>query len=719
MTAAEERSSPRPSIRELHEEFRWCLDNRNSDYDARARLNHDTRHAVWAGQTDDERRWNPTRPGAKVFPWPGASDLRCRLVDKYVREDAAMLMVLWTRMRTVVTPTEIGDAGLSSRLTQVLRWMKYTQMTEARREARLLANYLLERGAGVMGVFWDRREQLAYETVTMQQIAARAAMASRMGPAGQTLADLPAIIMDPVLEDQAVAIGRTVLPDTMRESDVRKLVRSLRETGEGRYPSPEVIRDRPTVAAFSLNHDIVLPPDMEDMDAARCVFWREVVSETTLKERERGQGWDEAWVREVISRGRGMVSLDLPERRTHDLWGMTLPDHSKSFEVVHAYRRLYDENGVPAIWYTVFSPAVATLGRAVEDDLCARHEVLSYAHGRYPFVLFEREVLSRNPDDSRGYGEVGSGIQRMVKVQWDSRVDRTSMATLPPAFAPPGRALDYWEPGATVETSRPDAYGFLEPPRYDGGSKEIEETLRRFADEYFGRATPDRDPTHAQLIQQDLANTWFDGWAQVDTMMLQLMQQFMPDEFYYRVVGTQNAAPMRASRREIQGKFDVSVSFNVANFNQEYAKEKMDLLTTMLSMDTMGLIDRAELLPLVADLIEPNASERLVRPAAAAAAAEISDEQAVFAQMLAGVQVDVKPGQNYELRKQVLEGLIKQNPTGQQAIARDPHVQEVITNRLKQLQQQLDQEQNKLVGVYGAMPSQQGPQAMQMVGGGR
>jgi hypothetical protein len=82
--------------------------------------------------------------------------------------------------------------------------------------------------------------------------------------------------------------------------------------------------------------------------------------------------------------------------------------------------------------------------------------------------------------------------------------------------------------------------------------------------------------------------------------------------------------------------------------------------------------------------------------------------------MLSGVQVDVKPGQAYGTRRQVLEGLIKQNPTAQRVLAQDENVRNVVANRYKQLTQQVAQQQNRVIGVYGAPPSQQGPNALEM-----
>jgi hypothetical protein len=719
-----ERAAETPDVAALRAEYTAAIANVDSGLSDRRRENYESRACIWPGQSPDGRKWTSARRGQRIFPWPGASDARVRLVDKYVREDGAGLSVMWRRMRLTCTPTESNDAAMGNRLTQVLRWMLYTQMGEAPREMRLASNHLLEDGKTVMGVFWDRTEQLGYETLKMEDIdqqamAAQAALAQgKGGDAAVTMASVPAILRDPEMEEQAIELAKAFLAPkyagsaTKPPSDakMRKVVRQLREEGVARYPVPFTLRDRPTITAFSLNEDVFLPPDFSDMASCRYVYWRELVSETTLRSFEHTRGWSAEFVEEAIECTQGKTSVEVKSPRKEASISLGA-DTEKLYEIVHAYRRMYDEDGVPGIWYTVFSPHMSG---GEQSDLYAVHELLNYDHGEYPFVLAEREVLSRNPNDSRGYGEVGATWERAVKVQWDSRTDRTSMATLPPSFSPPGRAPDYWEPGANVETSRPDAYGFLTAPRYDMGSKEIEDTVRQFSDEYFGRPSKDGNPTYGQMITQDLANTWFDFWTRISTQMLQLMQQFMPDEFFYRLVGTQNTQPIHASRQDIQGKFDVSINFNAANLDREYVQKVMDLISTVLNLDTMGIVDRAELVAVAFELIEPNLGERVIRPAEAATAGEISDEHSVFAQLMAGVQTDIKPGQNHGLRKQVLEALVMKNPTAQQAMQRDPHVKEVVENRYKQLEQQIVQQQNKLVGLYGAQPSQQGPQAAQL-----
>ncbi len=705
-----EREQSTPDLTAMRLEFQECIDNQDRNPASRAQTAHDTRFCRWVGQSEDGRKWTPRKQGEAIFPWPGASDARVPLCDMYVREDVAMLMVIWSRMRAILRPVEVGDAARARRMTEVLEWMR-GQMPEAFREARLAADYLMERGKVVVGVFWDRRTQLGYETITMEVIRnpqLMAALFAQQGlqPAPDLIAALPALIMDESEEERLVPIVQEMLPELRGIDRCRQLIRDLREQGEARFPMAYTAHDRPTITAFAVGEDIFLPPESTNIEDARCIYWLETVTETTLQERAR-DGWDQGFVDEVIEKTRGKRIMESTVTSSTRNRGNTLAE-SRTFEICHGYRRTYDGDGVPGIWYTVFSPHLA------EADCYGSHQLLNYDHGGYPFVEIELEVVSRRLDDARGYGEMLATPQRQVKTQWDARTDRTSLATLPPSYAPTGRAPEHWSPGEIIETSRPDAYGFLQPPRFDGGSSEIEGTIRAFTDRYMSRPTEGGNPVDAQTGRQYLGNIWMEGWQRIDRQIWQLMQQFMPERFAFRVVG-EAGDPIHATREEIQGQFDLTIGFDVGDLGSDYAKEKLGLVETMLKLDSAGIIDRAAALSLAADLIDPNIGRRLIRPAQAVTGQEIEDERAVFSQLLSGVQVDIKPGQNYGLRLQVLEGLVKNNPTAQRLLAQDPHIAEVVMNRQRQLTQQIQQEQNKLIGVYGATPSAQGPNPLTMM----
>jgi hypothetical protein len=449
-----------------------------------------------------------------------------------------------------------------------------------------------------------------------------------------------------------------------------------------------VVQDRPRLRTLAWNEDVFMPPECVDPQRSRVVFVREVLSETDLQERRRSLGYAPEWIDQVIETQRGRMAFEPSERAATRArtFGRGMPESDRLFEVVTAFRRLYDDEDVPGIWSTVFSPGLLHSSRRKGgDDLVGSHELLDYAHSQYPINVFSLERRSRLIDDSRGYGERAHTLQQQIKRQWDLRIDRADVSTLPPSHHPPGEEPDAWGPGVQIPTLQSDRFGYFEIPKPDIGSREIELTTRQFADEYFGRRLEGSDAVDSQAIRQNLMRGWLKGWKRVFTQVLQLDQQYLPDEVYARVVGSSQGQTMRITRAEIQGGFNVGLSFNLKALDVEYVKELMGMIGQVMQLDVNGRIDRDEAVQAAMELIDPSYAERLLQPGEQASMAQIDDEKDVLAKLLLGIPVDVKGNEAFGLRKQTLIQLIQNSPTVQKLIQANPQAQELVKTRVDQL----------------------------------
>lgn len=683
-----ELATDKPDLQALNARFAEVLAQLGDDAASRAALNKNTRDCYWPGQTEDGKR-HAKKKGEDVFPFDGAADSRVPVVDMFIREDAAKLLLVWKRMKVTVAGTESGDAEFATRMTQLLRWMKHTQMRECRREMRLLANWLLERGTAVLGVFWEKVTQLGYQTVTLEELADTTKGGSP---------ELVQMVQDPTLEDLAIPRAQEKFPN-LSPKRIRKVLKDLRETGRAEFPEPYVVRNRPTMVALMPGEDIFWSKSVTDLNEAPEIYRIEALTEAQLRERAVGAGYDPKWVDNVVENFRG--------QQPQSVRGVTRPstatglqrrglgsDSSQLYYIIHCYARRADEDGVPGIFYTVFHQN--------DQDRAGWHGLLNYEHGEQPFTLFETESRSRLLDDARGYGERAHTLQQAIKVQWDARTDRTSVSTFPPMFHPPNLPPERWGPGVKIGTNRKEQYGFAEIPEYDRGSEEIESKAWAFVHRYFGRPVDELNVAEAQAVQQELAENFMAACMEVDTQILKLCQQRLPEVFYYRVVGSQKAQTIKATRNEIQGAFDISVSYSMADLVPEMVQEKLKLVQEMLAWDTGGTIDRNDILQYGFELLDPNLGERVLRPAGEAAQAELDDEDAVFSKIFAGIPVDVRPGQNYELRKQRLEQNLQQNPVAMQRAKTDLKFKQDLEQRIKQLSHQIEQKENALIGRLGA-----------------
>lgn len=713
------RTEEKTAVQVLREGWEWCVRNRDAGVFNRQKLNFESRYCLWANQTLDGRKWRASK-GKEIFPWEGASDARVPLVDLYVREDAAALLTAWRRMGTQVFGVEVNDEGFSNRLKSLLKWQKYTQMAEAVNEVRLWASYGLERGAAMMKVFWAEEREMGYVTIDLEELTSQAIQAPP--EVAQEVQSLLEMIRNPETEGEAAALLQAALGEKLagaKPAAMKKLVRDLRTSGQGQVAVPQVVTNRPRLKALLLNEEVFLPP--EATEVGNEVYERELIDETTLREREGTLGWNGAWVEEMLERGRGMISTDLGlaayairQRMSGTVAGSLTT--SRLFEIVHAYRRVANEDGVPEVRYTCFNPHLleqegrrGRKGRKgemeIDADNVAYDGPLGYQGIKLDevFVLWERDKHARLVDEARGYGEELATMQNQIKVEWDSRADRASMATLPPLEHPPGHEPERWGPGVRVPVRKRGDTGFADIPKFDLGSKDLELTVRGFADQMRGRPRPDGLVTaEGTALKQDLTDTFLEKCGKVDATILKLDQQFMPDSFYYRVVGTKSAPAIHTTRDEIQGSFDVIVGYNVEMMDPNTKKERLSLMEQALQMDVNGIVDRDAAIGIAFEMIDPNLGERLLRPGEEASQREIADEMNVFAQMNAGIPVDVKPGQAYELRLQTLGQILQRSPIAQQKFQSDENFRKLVETRAQQLQFQLQQRKNALIGRIGA-----------------
>ena len=96
--------SETPDIGELRSELQRSLYNGGNV--ARINSNDDIRLARWDGQSDDGKKHSANlSEGEQAFPFEGASDVRCRLVDQTINELVVLLVSSWQLARLRVGGT--------------------------------------------------------------------------------------------------------------------------------------------------------------------------------------------------------------------------------------------------------------------------------------------------------------------------------------------------------------------------------------------------------------------------------------------------------------------------------------------------------------------------------------------------------------------------------------------------------------------------------------
>ena len=137
----------------------------------------------------------------------------------------------------------------------------------------------------------------------------------------------------------------------------------------------------------------------------------------------------------------------------------------------------------------------------IRDSSYAKHQLMDYAHGKYPFVVSTYERTSKRLYSTRSIPQIAEPDQQALKVEVDSAIDAQSLATLPPLQHPMGRSPSKWGPGVRVPYRTPNEVSFADIPPGRGSTVNVE--LRRYIVEqvnrYMGREVPGFDPAEEQM----------------------------------------------------------------------------------------------------------------------------------------------------------------------------------------------------------------------------
>lgn len=692
-------ASDTPDVIYLAREFQRSLYNGNNN--VRFDNSDSIRYARWPGQSDDGKKWSNLKgEGDQVFPFEGASDVRIRLVDSTINELVATLTTGFERATIKVAGIDVQDASPAAAATSLMTWLRENKLkVELEREAELMAQYTHQYGWSVAHVCWDQKIASRMQPITMQEVAQIAQQAAQRDP-NSILATIPQMIMDEASEGQAAEIITLLLPD-MKISDAKKFVRDLRTTGEAEYEEEYVQKNLPSVTALRPFSEIALPPETTDLQRARVIFRREFMTEVELRAKINDEGWDKDFVEAAATtQGRQFwLTNDFASISPPDInpVGILRTDHL--IEVVHAYSRQLNDKGVPGIYYTVFSSMV-------ESDLYAKHELLDYAHGKYPFVEYRSERLRRSIIASRGVSELGMTDQEEIKAQHDSIRDRTAFTTMPPLLVKKRVGqINKIGPGVQVPVTQSDDFSWMPPPSASiMEAKTVIDMVDARHANYFGLTHASVPAVKTQVLQQKMLNNWFCTWSEVFSQMFQLCCQYMTEEEIVRIAG--QPLPKRIS--EIAGQFDFILKFDVRDLDNEYVMKKLQSISQfVVPLDAGGEIDRNKLVKLLVGAIAPDAaSEILINKEGASQQMFRQVQSDIGLMMLGNEALYTENDPTAAMKLQYTEQIIKANPKAQQASQADPQFQQLLQNYVKNLQMSQSQQQNKQIGRIGVAPVQ-------------
>ena len=550
-----------PDIKTLRYAYDQTVTELDGYFDL-CRTSYDDRRNWWPGKSRDHRKH-----GADAFPWEGASDMECHLIDERITRLVSLFMASLNRANVRAFPVESGDIGRSRIVSGFLKWMVSSgYIPRFYREMELGANYLLERGILITYVGWHREDRRFLQELDINQIA-------------QVSPEVAVAIQDGNDDDELIALLQATFEGTTKKR-ARKALKSLRKDGVAELPVVRRQVNAPEVKTLAPDGDFFFPPYVTDPQRAPYCFWRTYYTPQELENKVTTDGWDQDFVDHVIEKYRG-VNIDSIEREQEGRRSISLTDTAyeanELIEICYGYQRLIDqEDGAEGIYCTVFHREFS--GDEITPGY-AKYELLN-GYEDYPVVVTKLSEDSKRLYDTLTVPSILRGLQNQVKIERDSRTDRNSLSTLPPILHPVGQAPTDWGPGRMIPYRRKGDLDFAPTPPPPTGSIEMESTLLDLADRLVGL---DDEGSISQIRQQFLVDKFLSHTAEVLRMAFKCFQRFGPDEIFFRVTGVPD--PQTFDKGSAEENFDIMINFDVQNTDPQDSRGKDSAVRSTQSVE--------------------------------------------------------------------------------------------------------------------------------------
>jgi len=671
-----------PDIKTLRYAYEQTVSELDSYFDL-CRTSYDDRRNWWPGKSRDHRKH-----GADAFPWEGASDMECHLIDERITRLVSLFMASLNRANVRAFPVESGDIGRSQIVSGFLKWMVTSgYIPRFYREMELGANYLLERGILITYVGWHREDRRFLQELDINQIA-------------QVSPDVAVAIQEGNDDDELIALLQATFEGTTTKR-ARKALKALRKDGVAELPVVRRQVNAPEVKTLAPDGDFFFPPYVTDPQRSPYCFWRTFYTAQELENKVTTDGWDQDFVDHVIEKYRG-VNIDSVEREQEGRRSISLTDSAyeanELIEICYGYQRLIDqEDGAEGIYCTVFHREFS--GDEVTPGY-AKYELLN-GYEDYPVVVTKLSEDSKRLYDTATVPSLLRGLQNQVKIERDSRTDRNSLSTLPPILHPVGQAPTDWGPGRMIPYRRKGDLDFAPTPPPPTGSIEMESTLLDLADRLVGL---DDEGAISQIRQQFLVDKFLSHTAEVLRMAFKCFQRFGPDEIFFRVTGIPD--PQNFDKGSAEENFDIMINFDVQNTDPKTVEAKTQQFVALNQLNSNNRLNVDALLDVIATSIDPVMADAILQPVETAQEEVVKQVTDDLAKIFAGIEMPARPA-GAQIALQVIQQYTQQPDVAQRAQT-DQAFAARLQKYVGQYTFQMQQAQNAQIGRVGTAPAQMG-----------
>jgi len=661
-----------PDVRSLSYAYETALIDLDEYFQSCLR-SYDERRNIWEGKSDDLRKH-----GANAFPWEGASDQEVNVIGERIDTYVALFDQALQRSHIKAFPTSMASMPRAAMVSGFLKWMRSSYIPNFRDHMELGANYLLEKGLMISYVGWQRESRTYLQTMTLDEVA-------------QAAPEMVDLLMDENATEMALGLILTAFP-ALSGKRAKKALKDLRSKGEAQIPVPRVTVDRPVVHSCAPDGEVIFPPYVSDPQRSPYIFWRTFLTAQELEKKVTNEGWDEEWVDNAIDKLRGKDSMYLDGEKVKNVTRLPITDDNDLVMVVYGYQRLIDEeDGSEGIYCTVFHP---------NAEGYAKHELLN-GYDDYPFVVTRLSNNQKRMYEVQTFGDILRGAQLQIKTERDSRVDRASLATLPPLMHPAGKPPSDWGPGRRIPYRRLGEIQWGPTPPPDNGSVEVEVSMIGQADRSVGL---DLNNPLSSMRQQYFVSKFLDHVRDVLNLAWKLYQRMGPDEVFFQVTGNPN--PQVMTKGSPDENFSIVVNFDSQSNDPETAETQLKNMVSLVQLDRNGIMDVNKLLEFTASSINPIFADYVLQPAEEAQQKVMKNVTDDLAKIFAGIEVPAQPN-GAQIAMQMLQAYVQQPDVAARA-QQDEAFAARLQKYMDAYQFQLQQAQNAEIGRIGTAPAQMG-----------
>lgn len=534
--------------------------------------------AFWDTQVDKYIRLRYGIRDTKTFPWRGCANFSMPLIDTDISRVKPSYVNL-VNVTPIVNFEPYGPEDLEpARKREFLfDWRMRTQVGYFEPYVMGVDMMLLQ-GAVIFKTNWKFSTRKYYKEIS--------------------LSDLPQEVLealyDPRMDDSMlyrIIVEEFQIDDNFDENkkEIDKVVKEFREGKTNfEFHLVEAQDDRAELTACSLRDDIVFPVDTCNLNDARFIDYIFTKSQNDILIAIKDGRYENFSEEEVLSWANGV-----PQSRQRR--NMLSSSNNKKDDPIWLHET--------CVWYDIDGDGIeerciATWPEA-NPSAILRFIELPYDHGQWPYVLVKREFTGPGAFESRGYGALGEDFQNAITTFVNQSVDngtivntprtkykRGSIANIRNIRYVPGEALEvltniddvkieqggnssqaflfqsaqYFKSWSDQRTGNLSS-GLTAANNSSGGGLQGQKTAREVG--LVEQIQSEVQSLDLQVFQNQMANVYY----QIDS----LYEQFGSDEEEILITGEK---PVKVSRKEVQGKFNIVPNGKLDNSNPQLRAAK-------------------------------------------------------------------------------------------------------------------------------------------------